>query len=281
MFENDDLDQMDNLDTPQETGQSGSDPQPFEIPEDALVSVKVDGQDKLLPWREARSGVMFQSAFTRKTQELAQQRREFEENQRAFQSRQTEYDAQLGRLQGVLSNPTALAALYMHLQSQQQQPRTPQPLTEEYLPKIEQGFEQKLQAALGQMRNQFQQERQAEKFEAELDTFMGQTLQRHPILRAVDGIEDTIYGRVAALKPKSLDEAKELARTMIEGMSSSALKAYEEQQKQAALAKAKAGSGIEPRGGAPVFNRPPEVKRLEDLDNAFIQYLQQQGRAQD
>jgi hypothetical protein len=278
MFENDDLD-VDSIDTASDDGQASQAPTPFEIPDDAFVSVKVDGEDKLLPWKDARSGVMFQSTFTRKTQELANQRRAFEDQSRDFQSRQQEYDTRLGQLQNVLRNPQALAALYMHMSSQQQQPQEPQPLTTDYLPRIEQTVEQRLEQALGKMREQFSQERQAERYEQDMDTFMAGVMSKHPVLKAVEGIEDTIYSRVAVLKPKSIDEAKELARTMVEGMSQAAMKAMTEQAKADALAKARAGQGIEPRGGQPLFNRPPTVNKLEDLDNAFIQYLQQQGRA--
>lgn len=279
MFENDDL----TLDMPEGSpeGQESTAPTPFDIPDDAFVSVKVDGEDKLIPWKDARAGVMFQSAFTKKTQELAEQRKAYEQQTQAHTQLQQEYETRLSQLRNVLSNPQSLAALYMHAASQQHQPQPqqPQPLTTEYLPKLEQTFEQKLETALGKLRTQFEQERVQERMEQEMDVFLTGVLSKHPVLRAVEGIEDTIYGRVAALQPKTINEAKELARTMVEGMSASAHKALEEQAKADALAKAKAGSGIEPRGGQPVFNRPPTVNKLEDLDNAFIQYLQQQGRA--
>ena len=258
-----------------------SSPKPYDIPEDAFVSVKVGGEDKVLPWKEARSGVMFQSAFTKKTQELAEQRRAFEARQAEIERMGDEYSQRSQQIQQLLTNPQALAALYMHAQSLQQgnQPTGPQPLTTEFLPKLEQSFEKKLQDALGKYQAQMSQERDTERMEAELDNFMKGVLQNYPVLKAVDGIEDTIFNRVAALNPSSLEEAKELARTMAENMSIQATKAWEEQSKQAALRKANAQFGIEPKGGQLVFNKPPNVKKLEDLDNSFLAYLQQQDRA--
>lgn len=43
---------------------------------DSLVSVKVDGEDVKIPLREALAGAMRQAAFTKKTQALAEERRE-------------------------------------------------------------------------------------------------------------------------------------------------------------------------------------------------------------
>jgi hypothetical protein len=269
----------DNLGGTSGNEQTSQDPKPYEIPDDALVSVKVDGQDKLLPWREARSGVMFQSAFTKRTQELADQRKQFESERTQILSRQQEYDTRLTQLQQVLSNPQSLAALYMHVAGNQQQPQQPQPLTTEYLPKLEQNFEQKMAQSLEKMRTQFSQERQAERYEQEMDSFLGGVLQQHPALRVVDGIADVIYDRVAKLGPKSIEEAKELARTMAEGMSRAQREALDNQAKADALAKARAENGIEPRGGMPVFQKPASVNKLEDMDNAFLAYLQQQGAA--
>ncbi len=257
-------------------------PQPFEIPDDAFVSVKVNGEDKLLPWKEARSGVQLQSVFTQKAQTLAEERKQFERERSEFGTQKTGYDQRITQLTDVLKNPNQLMALYMHLQAQQGAgaPPAPQPLTTEAIPQLQKTLEERLEAQLGKYRTELTQERQAERINEQLETFMKGALAEHPLLAAIDGIDDTIYGRVAALKPTSLDEVKEHARTIVAVLSQKITKAYEEQSKTAALAKSNAlRNGVESRGGQAVYTRPPNVKKLEDMDDAFLQFLQQNERS--
>lgn len=263
--------------TPTET------PQPYDIPDDAFVSVKVDGQDKLLPWKEARNGIQFHDVFTRKTQDLASERRAFEESQKEFNTLKGQYDQRINALQSVLSNPQQLAALYMYAaqQSQGGQPPAPTPLTTAELPKIREELTGQFEKQFGQYRDELVKAQQAARFETELETHMKSVLEKHPLVAAVDGIEDVIYGRVANLGVKTLDEAKEHARVIVEAMSAKAAKAFEDQQKRAVLEKTNAlRNGAEPRGGAPVnanFDRS-KITRLDQMDDAWLQFLQQQDR---
>ena len=48
---------------------------------DHLVKVKVDGEERELPFKDAVNGVMMQQAFTQRTQQLAEERRKFAQAQ--------------------------------------------------------------------------------------------------------------------------------------------------------------------------------------------------------
>lgn len=283
MFEENDFLVDQQTETPDETGQVTETPQPYEIPDDAYVSVKVDGQDKLLPWKEARSGIQFHDVFTRKTQDLATERKRFEAEQQEFGTVKTQYETQIGALRGVLSDPQKLAALYMYAAQNVQgaQPQAPRPLTSDELPKIQQSLREEFNTQVGQYKDELARSYQASKFENELENHMKNVLSQHPLLQAVDGIEDIIYGRVANLGIKTLDEAKEQARVIVEAMSGKASKAYEDQQKRSAVEKANAlRNGAEPRGGIPPpanFDRS-KITRLDQLDNSWLEWLQNQDR---
>jgi hypothetical protein len=258
-------------------------PSAFEIPDEAFVKVKVNGEEKLLPWKEARAGVMFQQAFTQKTQDLARQRQEFDQQSRDFGVHRQNYEQRLASLNEVLQNPQQLAALYMHAASLQQgqAPQGPQPLTTDYLPMLEQTLEQKFSRQMSEYQAKQAQGRQAERYEADLATHMKGILTNHPLLRAMPDIEDTVYGRVAKMGVTTIEEAKEQARILVDSLSLQVQKAYSEQQKRTAVDKAKAmRNGIEPRGGQAPLPKRANVNKLEDLDNDFLQYLQTQDRAE-
>lgn len=68
---------------------------PVTLSDDSLVEVIVNGQPVQKTWKEAKSGIMFQSDYTRKTQELAAQRAEFDSRVRQVQERETEAQSRL------------------------------------------------------------------------------------------------------------------------------------------------------------------------------------------
>jgi hypothetical protein len=253
---------------------------PVSLADDALVSVKVNGQDQTLPWREARESIMRQSAFTQKTQELAAQRRALDEERQSFSSNRTEYEQKLANLREVMTNPQALASLWMMQQArQQQQTAGPQPLTSDAIPQIQQTIEQQMQARFEQFQQQLTEKQQNQYIAQDVDQFTKGLLAQHPLLAANDGIADSIAGKVASILPRgsSLADAKELIRAEVESRSAKLTAAFEAHQKSAAVAKQSAFHGIEPRGGAPLTPTPMKFNSTEDRNAAMLEMLNQLG----
>lgn len=258
---------------PADGGTPSGGPSPVSLSDDALVTIRVGNEDKVLPWKEARSGFMMHSDYTRKTQEVAEQRRAFEQQQQQFQTQQQQYEQRLSQFSNVLKDPNKLAQLYM-LANSQAQPTGPQPLTTDAIPHLQQNLEQRLQQNFERFQQQILAKQEASRIEADLDASLKNTLTKYPLLSAIPGIEDTIYGRVAALSPRSIEEAKEHARQMVETMDRAVKERQAEQAKQEALAKAQATNGIEPRGGAPVLPKPQQFKNAGDRDQAILALLE-------
>src|SRR5688500_14202743 len=72
-----------------------SGPSPVQLADDALVTVKVGGQELNLPWNEARQGIQFHKDYTQSKQALAEERRQFEARQQEFATREQSLAAQL------------------------------------------------------------------------------------------------------------------------------------------------------------------------------------------
>ena len=72
------------------TSVSPADQKVVDLSDDSLVKVKVDGVEQTVPYREFKDGIQREAAFTKRMQQLADQRREAEEvfTQRAAQLQQ-------------------------------------------------------------------------------------------------------------------------------------------------------------------------------------------------
>lgn len=75
--------------------------------DDDLVEVVVNGETKQIPWKEARSGVMFQADYTRKTQEHANRVKEYNAAVEEYNRRFAELEAAQKALEGNKVTPTA------------------------------------------------------------------------------------------------------------------------------------------------------------------------------
>ena len=277
-------DTLDPTATPEPTGDEPTTPQeptPVELADDALVTVKINGEDKQLPWSEARQGIMMHGAFTQKTQSLAEERRAFEQQQQQFGTLKADYEQRVGQLRSIFEDPQKVQqlALALYTQRSQQPPQQEQPLTQANLQQWQQQQQQQLQQQQQQWQQNFLQQQQQSQLEGDLDTHTDGLLKAHPQLKAIEGIKEAIYGRVAALGPRSIDEAKELTDQMVTAMSKQATDAWENEQKRIAVDKANAAKGIEQPGGTPVLPKMPDTKNLEELDDAFKDFLTQADRA--
>jgi hypothetical protein len=89
------------------------------LADDTPITIKVNGQDQVVSLKELREMGMRQSDYTRKTQELATQRKEIEQSIQKAQEREQQY-------QSFLNDPQRLGQYYNYLMREMGQ-QVPQP----------------------------------------------------------------------------------------------------------------------------------------------------------
>lgn len=263
--------------TPAPEPSQPSTPSPVTLNDSDLIPLKVGGKDITVPWSEARNGFQMHADYTRKMQELAEQRRQFEAQQSTISQQRQEYEAKLQQIQQVVNNPQALMGLYMNLQSKMQQPQGPQPLTTEALPQLMQAMEQRFTQQFQGWQQQQEKAQMAARFETELDTATKGALSKYPALAALDGIDEAIAGKVYAMKPTSLAEAKQYTQVVVDAMAQRHRAALDEEAKANLVAQQQARIGIEPKGGAPVLPQPRSFKNNGEREMAMLEFLNSLG----
>lgn len=208
--------------TPQVAQSSGK---VVDLPDDALVRVKIDGVEQTVPYREYKDGIQREAAFTKRMQTLAQQRQEAEQvfAQRAADlQRQAEMLAYAQQQLQQQANP--VAQLQQLLQAQQPQPQAPDPNEIATLGEVQQSlaaFQQQLAAQQAEQQRQFleqiqlagQQLKDEQALAADAARFtagLNATLEKDDfkVLREViPYAEESIRYQVAQLGPQSIDEA--------------------------------------------------------------------------
>lgn len=265
---------------PSPSGEPAGQPSGLTLNDTDLLPIKVGGKEELIPWNKAREGFQLHADYTRSKQALAEERRAWESERQQMLQQSQQAMQRYQQVQQILTNPQQRASLFYALQAQESpQPSTPQPFTTEQLPQLQQGLQQWMQEQFTSWQNQQTSARAAERIEQTLESHLKQgLLPKYPELGAIDGIEDVIYGRVAALRPTSEAEAKDQMRTIIEGMNSEFQRRVADQRKAEALQRSQATNGIEPRGGQAVFPDLGKTK-WEDMDEALIRFLESQDSA--
>jgi hypothetical protein len=261
---------------------ASSGPSLASLNDDALVRVKVDGKEVDVPWKQAREGVQFHETFTRRTQALAEERRQVAEQRAQFEQERAQAQEYIGNLRQALDNPQNLLALYMAKQAAAAggAPQAPQPLTTADLQAQRAQMLTDVQQMLQQERAASEVQAAARQYETSMGTFVEGLLADQPLLKAVRGIEEVIFAdAIAALPEKPTpDEAREALKQSIEARAAALSSAFTEQQKQSALAKNKAIHGIEPRGGAVQlpqarkYKGPDDPQRDKDFE-AFVREM--------
>jgi hypothetical protein len=206
---------------------------------------------------ELKQNGLRQADYTRKTQELAQQRQQADQ---ALQMQQ-QYEMQLAQARAILSNP--------HLMRQEadrqlaaQQPIDPnQPLTMAHAQQLTQRIGQVLQNAENQaIERAHTIEQNAQRYVEDriitanygeaINATLAQVKAANPILSTIPELEDVIRYRVAQLEPASIEEAQQHFQT-IGGEIARGLQAQAEArfQQQVATRATLAATATEPAGG--------------------------------
>lgn len=201
--------------------------------------------------RELRANGLRQADYTRKTQELAQQRQQAEAMLQQLRNEQAQ-------IQQVLSNPQALMYLAQQQLASQPAPLDPNaPLTVGQLQQTVQAIQQQLQQSqlqVAQQTEQLVQDRlQTANYAESINSTLGELYTQHPVLKLTPETEDILRYRVAQklTDTSTLDDAivafKAEAATLAQAYDSYYTQRQQSQQAQRA---ALAATGTEAPGGA-------------------------------
>lgn len=242
-------------------------PTPTALSDDALVEVLVDGQPQQMTWADARKGVMMHAAFTKKTQTLAEERKQL-----ALEREQAQAAAQQAaqiqqQVREILSDPAKLSAVYLAQQARQngqaQPSAAPQPA-----PFDPAAFQQHLlNTIVPQAVQQIQFKQQEAAIESDVTSFTTSLLDADPVLSSIPGFDNTVYEAVAKMGPTSPQEAKDFIRIFVEDAAKRVQAKLADTSKTAAVAKAKAAASTIPGGGIVA----PPTKTYKGLDDPAIE----------
>jgi len=249
--------------------------------------------------KEIRDGHLRHADYTKKTQELAAQRKQFETSQTQMKELQEERD----KLYQIMQNPQALMYLAMQqggLMPQQQQfdPNAPMTLgqardlaTTQYeavnaeIEKLKQDFEKSLQEKVQKTKQELEDEREQARYAGMIDDTFAHIHKEHPVLTAVPEFEDVVRYRVFTGGPynnpqEMLDAFKRVSGEVAKMVTDKVA----ELNKPAVEAKNKILSGgIEPPGGTGIQPAPTQSfrdKRTGNMDwkglsKGAVSYLEQ------
>ena len=243
-----------------QTTAPGSKDQVVDIPDDALVRIKVDGVEQTVPYAEYKDGIQREAAFTKRMQTLAQQRQEAEQvfTQRAVElQRQAEMIAYAQQQMQAAARPTksapsekpsdpneiaTLGEVQQSLATFQQQLATQQN-------QQQQQFMSQLQVAGQQLKDEQSQQVDADRFTAGLNATLAK--DDYKFLRdVIPYADESIRYQVAQLDPQSIDEAITYTEHVAKEWSDRVRATSTDHIKRQEVAKARAKMG--PPSGSPV-----------------------------
>lgn len=261
------------------TDTAPSAPKAVELDDNALVTIKVDGQVQTVKFGEAKRHIQLGSYNDRRAQQNAAERKQIEAERAEAAKLKEAYEQRIGEVRGILSDEQKLMALYMAAQARRQTPEQPTPLTAADLPTIKKQLEAEQEELFRARVSEWEQTQHRRQMESTVADITTTTISKFPALRAIPGVEHAIYNRVVATAPEggfaSLDEAREAIHAVAESAALAVKKAHEDQLKADVLEKDKAVRfGLEPRGGKGVMPEPMSLKTRSDRENAVIEALE-------
>lgn len=195
--------------------ENGASNEVFDIPDTAMVRVKIDGTEQIVPYKEYKDGVQREAVFTKRMQTLATQRQEAEQvfSQRAadlqrqaemiaYAQQQMQYQAAPRAPEPQAQDPNEIATLgevQQSLAAFQQQLAVQQQSQQ-------QQFMQQLQQAGQQLKDEQSAQANAMTFTAGLNAALEQEDVRF-IRDAIPFAEESLRFQVAQLEPQSIAEA--------------------------------------------------------------------------
>lgn len=239
----------------------------LDLPEDALVKVKIDGVEQTVPYREFQAGVQREAVFTKRMQTLADQRREAEQ---AIASRAAEVERQ-AQMIAYAQQQLQQAAMARNSTPAAETVKSPDPNEIATLGEVQESlrnFQQQIaaqqaereQLLMQQLQQAGQQLRDEQAIQADALRFskaLQSTLDTdsYKLLRdVIPFAEESIRFKVAELNPQTMDEAIEMMDQVVQEWAGKVQTATADSLKRHEVAKARAK--IEPPSGSPV---PPST----------------------
>jgi hypothetical protein len=225
--------------------------QSAKLTDDDLVEVVVDGETKLIPYKEAKNGWAAHAKFTKEMQALSTQREQFNQSReqivKAIQYAQ-QLETEREQLVGILKNPAQLQQLVQRYAQQEQKQdeflttREVQQREQQLRQQLEQSFEQRL-AQLGNVKQDVVQQvldiQETQKYEVEFDTHVDTLFKENPVLNSIDGVEELLRYHVASKNPQTMDEARTIANEMVKKWTGGIRSQFGEAKKQEVIEREK------------------------------------------
>ena len=254
--------------TPQPDAASPT-PTPASLADDTVVEVLVDGKLTPMSLGEAKKGFMMHAAFTKKTQTLAEERKQAAYEREQIATERQQLAAQQQQVMQVLRDPAKLSAVYLALQSQQQQgfvapPQAPQPQFDPFQ------FKQQIVSEALETIHYKQQEAA---IESDVTTFTSGLIADDPILSIVPGFIDRVYEDVSKMGPTNTDEAKAFIQNYIDDTKAKLSGVSTNAAKTQAAAKAKVIANGTIPGGAPVTPAAKDYANFNDMEADMLAFL--------
>ena len=250
------------------------------------VTITVDGQELEVTEADLKAGHMRHRDYTQKTQEVAAERKAIAEERAAWNQEKAAVAQELGAIDQFLKDQAAIDAYYEKafgvrrgevIQPPQIDPN--KPITAEEVAQISRyNAEQVRIHADRQIAEARQEALRAQQFilherqqavrntaQTEVDTHLRAILDKYPVLKKFDGIEEDLYGDAARYMPSdrkgTLEEAKLRLSEAADRRMVTIRSIAEEEKKQVAVAAAtlKKNSTEATGGAAP---RPAEGRKL-------------------
>lgn len=245
----------------------------IELQDTDQVRVKVDGKEEVVSAKEYREGISREAVFTRRMQQLAEQRREAEA-QLAAQYAQIQTEAQAVEMAkrefanqlNSLRQPDPVQAPPAQRTFDPQDLATVgdvQSVIEAQLAAVraeQAAREEQFVRALGEASQQVQTQAQLQRDTAAFTNHLTEAMSKpeYQILKQITPYaEEVVRQKVAAMEPKSMAEAFEFTNTYLKGWHADVLAAMTETAKRQEVAKAQAK--LEP----PTGSAPPPVQQYK------------------
>lgn len=236
-----------------------------------LVMTKVDGQEKLVPLKEALAGYSRTQKFTKEMQELRAKEAQVEANASAVQKLQDERNAMLqlvssqDRLKAYMQQAFGQVAEAAAAAAPADAFGDPDDIiTVAQARQLAQGMvNQQFQTLTKQMSDlrvqigdelksntkELQDRQEVAKYSESISTALTEIFEAHPVLKGDSFAEDILRFEVSKMKPKSVEEAVEAFRTVAQARAESLSSHFTDLKKVQVAKKAKLDKAIEPAGG--------------------------------
>ncbi|NBV25384.1 MAG: hypothetical protein EBS05_26155 [Proteobacteria bacterium] len=240
----------------------------LELPDDAHVRVKVDGQEQVLPVHEFKDGISREAVFTKRMQTLAEQRRSAEAELAAQYAYVQQQAAALQQAQAWMQQQAGLqapapqeapAAVSTQLQDLATvgdvQSQIQQAVAQ--LAQYQQQREQQFVSALGQATQRVQEDvalqRDATAYTKGLQSVLSRP-EYAALTKALPYADQTIRYEVANMDPQSIEQAVAFTEQVAKGYMDSLRTVSQDLQVRQSVAQARAK--LEPPAGSPPAPSP-------------------------